>query len=183
MAYDFSPFKKKLGDAEDWFGEELLSIRTGRAAPSILDGIFVDSYGTKTLLKHVAGISIEDARTLRVSPWDKSQIKQIEKAIEEANLGVSVSSDEAGVRVFFPELTEDRRKMLMKLAKERLEDARVSVRKERDEVWKDVQEKEKDGDISEDDKFKLKDEMQKLVDGTNGKLDEFLEKKEREIMG
>lgn len=183
MPFDFADFKKRLTEVEAWLGEELMGVRTGRAAPAVLDSVMVDSYGAKTPLKHVAGISIEDARTLRVAPWDKGQVKAIEKAIGEANIGVSASADESGIRVFFPELTEDRRKMLTKLAKEKLEDARISVRKERDEVQSDVNAKEKAGDISEDEKFRLKDEMQKYVDATNKKLDELLEKKEREILG
>lgn len=183
MAYDFAHFKSRLAGVEEWLGEELLSIRTGRATPGVLDGVSVDSYGAKTPLKHAAGISIEDAKTLRVSPWDRSQVKAIEKAIMDANLGLSVSAGEDGVRVFFPDLTGDRRATLMKLAREKFEQGRVSVRSERDEVWKDIQEKEKDGDISEDEKFKLKDEMQKFVDAANKKLEELVEKKERDISG
>ncbi len=183
MAYDFSDFKKRLAEIIAWLSEEFLGIRIGRAAPSVLDGIMVDLYGAKTPLKHVAGISIENPRVLRVSPWDKSQVKAIEKAIGDANLGVSASSDEGGIRVFFPELTEDRRKMLTKLAKEKMEDARISVRKERDFLQNDINTKEKSGEISEDDKFRLKEEMQKLVDAANKSLDELLEKKEREILG
>ncbi len=183
MAYDFSHFKAQLASVEEWLGEELSGIRTGRAAPAVLDGVTIESYGSKTPLKHVASISSEDAKTLRVSPWDKSQIKAIEKGIGEANLGISVSSDADGIRVFFPDLTSERRTMLAKLAREKLEQGRVSVRSERDEVWKDIQESEKDGDISEDEKFKLKEEMQKLVDASNSKLDELTEKKEKDIEG
>lgn len=181
MTYDFSQLKSRLAGVEEWLGEELLSIRTGRAAPGVLDGIQIESYGAKTPLKHVASISIDDAKTLRISPWDKSQVRLIEKAITEANLGVSASGDTDGVRVFFPDLTTERRAMLSKLAREKLEQGRVSVRSERDEVWKDIQEKEKDGDISEDDKFRLKDDMQKLVDATNAKLEELTQKKEKDI--
>lgn len=181
MQYDFSQFKNNLAQAGEWLGQELLGIRTGRASPSLLDGVHIDSYGTRTPLKHAANISTEDAKTLRVVPWDKSHVKGIEKAVTEANLGVSVSSDADGVRVFFPDLTEERRKTLAKLASERTEDARIRVRKERDEVWKDIQEKEREGDIAEDDKFRLKEEMQKFVDAANEKLDELLKKKEKEI--
>jgi len=181
MAYDFSQFKKRLAEAEEWLGQELLGIRTGRASPSLLDSVQVDSYGSSVPIKHSANISVEDAKTLRVLPWDKSQIKGIEKAITEANLGISVSSDHDGVRVFFPDLTEERRKTLMKLAGDRTEDARVRIRKERDEIWKDIQEKERGGEIAEDDKFRMKDEMQKLVDAANERLEEMLAKKEGEI--
>lgn len=181
MAYDFSNFKKKLVEVEEWLGGELLGIRTGRASPSLLDGVQIESYGARVPLRHSANIATEDAKTLRVVPWDKSQVKGIEKAITEANLGVSVSSDADGVRVFFPDLTEERRKTLVRLANERTEDARIRVRKERDLVWKEIQDQERGGDIAEDEKFRLKEEMQKHVDAANEKLDDLLKKKEKEI--
>jgi ribosome recycling factor len=181
MSYDFSSFKKKLEGVEDWLTTEYAGVRTGRATPAILDNVYLDSYGTRTPLKHVASISIEDARTIRVAPWDKGQIKGIEKAIGEANLGLSASSDTMGVRVFFPELTSERRIALVKVTREKLEHARVSVRAERDEVWSEIQTLEKEGEIPEDDKFRLKEDMQKFVDQANAKLEEMAERKEREI--
>ncbi len=181
MAYDFSSFKEKLEGVQDWLSTEYTGVRTGRATPAILDSIYLDSYGTRTPIKHVASISIEDARTIRVAPWDKGQIKGIEKAISEANLGLSVSSDAMGIRVFFPELTAERRAALLKVTREKLEHARVSVRAERDEVWSEIQTLEKEGEIPEDDKFRLKEEMQKFVDQANAKLEEMAERKEKEI--
>ncbi len=183
MAYDFKPFEKKITEITERLGRELSGIRTGRATPLILDGVQVESYGTRMNLNQVANISVEDARTLRVAPWDASQAKEIEKAITVANLGVSVGADEKGVRVFFPDLTSERRVALVKLAKERIEEARTSLRHERDEVWSDIQKKERDGDIPEDDKFRFKDEMQKRVDAANASFDEALERKEKEITG
>jgi ribosome recycling factor len=181
MAYDFSDFKLNLEGIEEWLGNEYLGVRTGRATPAILDSVYVESYGSRTPIKHVASIAIEDAKTIRVSPWDKSQVKGIEKAIAEANLGLSASSDAQGIRVFFPELTSERRSALMKVVREKLEHSRVSVRAERDEVWSDIQTKEREGEIAEDDKFRLKDEMQKFVDSANQKLEEMAERKEKEI--
>jgi ribosome recycling factor len=181
MSYDFTAFKKSLLEVEEWLGNEYLGVRTGRATPAILDSVFVESYGSRTPLKHVASVTIEDAKTIRVSPWDKSQVKAIEKAIMEANLGLGASSDAQGVRVFFPELTAERRTALMKVVREKLEHGRVSVRSERDEIWSDIQEKERGGEIAEDEKFKLKDEMQKFVDGANQRLEEMAERKEKEI--
>lgn len=167
---------------EDWLGREYLGIRTGKATPAVLDGVMVDSYGSKTPLKHVAAIGIEDARTVRVTPWDKSQLSAIQTAIDVANLGLSVSPDSVGLRVIFPMLTEERRKMLIKLMNEKLEDARISARQEREKVWADIQTAEKNGAISEDEKFKAKEELQKLIDEVNKKLDELAQKKEIEIM-
>ena len=180
--YNFSPFKTKLAEVEDWLGREYLGIRTGKATPAVLDSVMVDSYGNKTPLKHVAAISIEDARTVRITPWDKSQIGAIQSAIEAANIGLSLSPDSAGLRAIFPMLTEERRKMLIKLTNEKLEDARISVRKEREKVWEDIQEQEKKGETSEDDKYKGKDELQKLIDEANAKLEELSKRKEVEIM-
>jgi len=180
--YNFSAFKTKLGEVEEWLGREYLGVRTGKASPAVLDSVMVDSYGSKTPLKHVAAIGIEDAKTIKVTPWDKSQLGEIQKAIEAANLGLSVSPDSAGLRVIFPSLTEDRRKMLVKLTGEKLEEARISVRKEREKVWNEIQTDEKGGKLSEDDKFKAKDELQKLIDEANKKLEELSKKKEIEIM-
>ena len=182
MAYNFTSFKNRIGDIADWLAKEYLSVRTGRATPLLLDGVMIDSYGSKQPVKHVAAINTEDARTIRVVPWDKGQMKAIETAISSANLGVSVSPDSSGIRVIFPELTEERRKQLTKVVKDKLEDARISLRKEREEVWNDIQKEEKEGRMSEDDKFRGKDELQKLVDEGNTKFQDLADRKEKEIM-
>jgi ribosome recycling factor len=116
-----------------------------------------------------------------VSPWDSQIVKSIETAIREADLGVSVVTDSSGLRIIFPELTGERRVQLLKLAKSKLEDARVSVRSARDEVMKEVEKQQKDGDISEDEKFAKKEDTQKKVDTANRSLDALYEKKELEI--
>ncbi|MFA6227145.1 MAG: ribosome recycling factor [Candidatus Paceibacterota bacterium] len=181
MNYDFKVLKEKAKGVEEWLKKEYMGIRTGIASPAILDGVQVESYGTKMAINQVAGISIEDARVIRISPWDKSQAKAIEKAIISANLGVSVAVDDKGVRVFFPELTSERREMIIKTAKTKLEDARKTLRGIRDEVWNDIQEKEKKGGMGEDDKFRFKNEMQKIIDEGSKALEVILEKKEKEI--
>ncbi len=181
MAYDFKSFEKRIKEIEERVGRELSGIRTGRAAPAILDGVQVESYGTRVALNQVANISVEDARTIRIAPWDASLGKDIEKAITAANLGLSVGADERGVRVSFPELTAERRTSLLKLAKEKLEECRAALRIARDEVWSDIQKKEKEGDMPEDEKFRAKDEMQKRVDAANKAFDAALERKEKEI--
>ncbi len=181
MAYDFKPFDKKLKEIEERGGRELSGIRTGRAAPAILDGVQVESYGTRMPISQVANISVEDARTIRIVPWDAAQAKEIEKAITLANLGVAVGADERGVRVSFPELTSERRQALAKLAKEKVEEVRAGLRVARDEVWSDIQKQEKDKKMGEDDKFRAKDEMQKRVDAVNKNFDAMLERKEKEI--
>lgn len=181
MAYDFAQFKKGVLEVEAWLANEFTGIRTGRATAVLLDGVMVDSYGAKTALKHVANISVEDAKTLRITPWDNSLVKGIETAIAAANLGVSTVPDSVGIRVIFPDLTSERRTQLIKLVGQKLEDARVSLRKEREEVWNDIQKKEKEGELTEDEKFKYKDDLQKIVDEANKKLEVMAEKKEVEI--
>ncbi len=181
MAYDFGGFKQKIEEIEKWLASEFSSIRTGRATPLILDRVMVDSYGTKTPIKHLATISIDDPRTLRVSPWDQGQLKAIESAISASNLGVSTSPDSTSIRVIFPELSTERRTALMKLAGDKLEEAKISIRREREKIWDDIQMREKSGQISEDEKFRLKNELQKIVDEANLALDKKTTHKEDEI--
>ena len=131
----------------------------------------------------MASVTIEGARTLRISPWDKSQTKEIEKAITVANLGLSVVVDDQGLRAMFPELTADRRKDVAKMAKDKLEDAKKQVRGHRDTIIKDLTNKEKDGGYGKDEIFRLKNEVQKMVDESNKKLDEHYSRKEKEVLG
>jgi ribosome recycling factor len=179
--YDFKTLEKGLIAATEHYKEELSGIRTGRASPALLDGVKVEAYGTPMPLNQVGGVTIEDARSLRVSAWDQSLIKSVEKAITDANLGVSVSSDEKGVRVSFPELTSERREQLVKLTRAKLEEARTSVRHARDETWQDIQKQEKDKLMSEDDKFRSKERMEEIVKKTNETLEAMAKKKEEEL--
>jgi ribosome recycling factor len=182
MNYDFSPLKKKIKDVEEWLKKEQSQIRTGRATASILDSVRVDAYGTPTPLVQLGSISNEDPRTLRVSLWDTSQIKDAEKAIVAANLGVAVAVDDKGIRVSFPELTGERRQAVVKMAKEKAEQAKVSIRKLRDEVWNDIQAQEKEGGMGEDEKFRFKETMEKAIQEANKLVDELHARKEKEIM-
>ncbi len=182
MQYNFAPLKDKTNQVVEWLTKELSTIRTNRATPSILDSITVESYGAQMPISQVASITAEGPRSLRITPWDTSIAKGIEKAINESNLGLSTSMDDRGLRLTFPELTADRRTVLVKLAKQKLEDARVTLRKERDACWNDIQAKEKEGGMSEDEKFRFKNEMQKIIDDTGKKLEQAAERKEQEIM-
>ncbi len=174
-------FEKRNKEVVEWLQSEYVGIRTGQATPALLDSIKVESYGSRMPINQVASVGIEDARTLRISPWDVGQISIIEKAVRDADLGVSLASDSSGLRVIFPELTSDRRVQLLKLAKHKLEDSRVSLRSARDEMMKDIDKQQKEGEISEDDKFTQKETIQKKVDATNRRLDELYDQKEREI--
>jgi ribosome recycling factor len=181
MAYNFSPFRQASEAAQNWLQKEYTGLRTGRSTPTILDSVSVNAYGSKMAINQVANITVEDAKTLRITPWDKAVSKDIDSAIRESNLGLSVAVDDQGIRVFFPELTSDRRAALLKVAKQKLEEARITLRGEREKVLGDLEKKEKDGELSKDDRFRHKEELQKLVDEANAKLDSLLERKEKEI--
>src|SRR5262245_8050509 len=142
MQYNFSNFKTELKKVEEFLGKEYNQLNIGRASPMVLDGISVESYGSYMPLKNVASVSIEDPKTLRVAPWDKSQIKGIEKAVASANLGLSVATDDLGLRVIFPQLTTETRQTLVKVLKEKLEETRITVRRERETVLSDIEAKE-----------------------------------------
>ncbi len=171
----------KLKEVHEWLQKEYAGIRTGQASPMLLDSIKVESYGAYVNLNQVGSVGVEDARTLRISVWDKQAISAIEKAIREADLGVSTASDSAGVRVIFPELTSERRVQLMKLAKSKLEDSRISVRGVRDEFMKLIDKQQKDAEISEDEKFTLKEKIQAQVDAMNRSLEVLFTQKEAEL--
>lgn len=176
--YDFKVFDDKAASAREWLAREYGGLRTGRANPAILDGVMVPAYGSTVPLRQVASIGVEDARTLRIQPFDPSVLKDVERGITAANLGVGTSSDGATVRVSFPELTSERREQLVRLAKQKLEEARTTIRVARDESWKEIQTREKEGTLTEDDKFTLKDELQKKVDAGNDELEKMFRKKE-----
>lgn len=179
MTIDTLP--SRLAEIQDWLIKEFSTLRTGQASPALLDGVKVESYGALTPLNQVGSIGIEDARTLRISPWDAAQIPALEKAIADADLGVSVASDSSGLRVIFPELTSERREQILKAAKAKLEDARVSVRSARDEVMKGLEAQEKAGELSKDELFGQKEVVQKQVDETNKLLEAQYAAKESEI--
>jgi ribosome recycling factor len=176
MAYNTQNFKTELKKIEEWLSKEYGQVHTGRATPIVLDSIMVESYGTHMPIKNVAGITIEDPKTLRIAPWDKSQIKGIEAAITAANLGLSVVSDSDGVRVIFPMLTTENRTKLVKVLKEKLEEARISVRKERQN------EIDKLASLPEDEVKRGKEDIQRVVDEGNNNLEAIFSKKENEIM-
>ena len=182
MAYDFSSFKQKTKATEDWLVKELAGVRTGRATVSFLDGVKVDSYGSMMHISAVANIGTEDPKTIRITPWDRNQTQAIEKAIVLADLGVSVSVDDKGLRVIFPELTGERRLQLAKIAKQKLEESKIALRRERGEIADDLNKKKKDGEMSEDELARSKTEMEKIVKECELHLEEHFAKKEKEIV-
>lgn len=179
--FNFSELKENTKGVEKWLKKELSIIRTGKATPAILDFVQVEAYGSKMTIKELANIVVEDVKTVRIEPWDASVGKNIEKAINLSNLGLSVAPLEKGLRIIFPDLTSERREQFIKVVKSKLEESKMSLRNLRDKTWKAIEEKEKAGNMGEDDKFRSKEEMQKIINETGKKLEELAERKEAEI--
>jgi ribosome recycling factor len=161
---------------------EFASVRTGRASPVLLDRIVVDYYGAPTPLKQLATISAPEARLLSVQPYDKSSIKFIEKAINESDLGLNPSNDGNVVRLAVPELTEERRRELVKVARHIAEEGRVAIRNVRRDVMHDLRELKEAGESGSDDEHRAEVELQKLTDSNVAELDALLKGKEEEIL-
>lgn len=164
------------------FEENLSEIRAGRANPAILNKISVEYYGVPTPINQVAGISVPEARTIVIQPWDASVLKAIEKAILASDIGLNPNNDGKVIRLNFPELTEERRKELVKDIKKIAEEARVSVRSIRRDGMDTVKDELKKSEITEDEKASLEEKIQKLTDKYVAEVDSILEKKEKEIM-
>ena len=164
------------------FENELAKLRTSRAHPGLVEGLMIDYYNTATPLRQIASVTVPEPRQILVSPWDKGALTQIEAAIRESDLGLQPVNDGVGVRVTLPALTEERRKELVKVLNAKAEEARIVLRSVREEIWKAIQDAEKEGSIGEDEKFRGKDELQKVVDEHNRALESLREKKEQEIM-
>ncbi len=178
MSFNYTQFDSGLKETTDWLSREYSRVHTGRASPILLDGVQVEAYGSMQPIKNVGSISVEDARTLRISIWDKSIVKEVEKGIIAANLGLTVAVDGDGMRVIFPMLTTENRQKLVKILKEKLEDARIRVRKEREGALATLKQEE----LPEDEARRAKDEIQKKVDEANATLEAIFSGKEEEIM-
>ena len=162
--------------------DELKKIKTSRAMPSLVEDINVDAYGAKTPLSQLASITCQGSQVLNIQPWDQGVTKEIEKSLSESQIGVNPVVDGTMIRLNFPPLTEEKRIEIVKVLSERLEAAKVSIRKIREEYIRVIKEEEKNGDISEDDYFATEKELQKMVDEFNGQVKEIGEHKEKEIM-
>lgn len=164
------------------FQEEAAKIRTGRANPSLVENLSVDYYGQKTPLKQIAAISIPEPRQIMIQPWDRDNLTQIETAIRESDLGLNPNNDGLGIRLTLPQLNEDTRKDLVKVLNQRAEEGRIAIRTLREELWKEIQDLEKNGEFGEDDKFTGKEVLQKKVDEYNQKIEDIRKKKEADIL-
>lgn len=172
----------KMGKTVEHLHEDLTGIRTGRASPSVLARVIVDYYGTQVPLNQLASFSVPEPRTLLVQPFDKNAIGVMEKAILQSDLGITPSNDGNMIRLSFPQLTEERRKELIKVVKERGEEAKVAVRNVRRHHKEELEKLEHDHDISEDDLVRAEKELQKLTDKHVSEVDEALAHKEKELM-
>lgn len=172
----------KMDNAIQAFSRELSSIRAGRANPSILNKLTVDYYGTPTPVNQVAGVSVPEARLIMITPYDKSLLSDIEKAIMKSDLGLSPSNDGNVIRLAIPALTEERRKDLVKQVKKDAEDAKVVIRNIRRDANDEFKKLEKKSEITEDDLRGYSDDVQKLTDANITKIDEIAKDKEKEIM-
>lgn len=181
MAYDFKNLETELQKITEWFKSEAASFRTGRATPALLENVQVNYHGAKTPLKQLATINIQDAKTLLVQPWDKTAVVDIESAIRSEVAGMQPLVDKEIIRVKMPELTGERREELLKGLNKKLEEARIRIRQERDGIWKDIQDKEQTGEITEDEKFRYKDKLQEIIDQANKELEEIANIKKKEI--
>lgn len=179
---DLKQLKEKLDGVIVQLRTEIAGLRTGRASPALVEDIEVEYYGTKTPMKAVASVSCPEPRTVVIAPWDKGAMPAIEKAIQSSSLGLNPIAERDVIRLTIPSLTEERRKEMTKLLGRHIEDARIEVRKTRDEALKSLETREKQKEIGEDEKFRLKNEAQKLIDEANKKIEDIASAKEKEIM-
>jgi ribosome recycling factor len=177
----FNNLQKSVKEIIEWLQKEMKSISAGGVNPAVLDSVMVESYGSYMQVMHLAAIGI-DGSSLKVSPFDKSQIKAIEQAIRDADLGVSLVTESDGVRVIFPQLTTETRAKFVKIAKEKLEDARIKVRQLRNDINSDLDAMEIAGEMGEDDLKRKKDQVQDTIDKTNAELESIFKHKETAIL-
>jgi ribosome recycling factor len=178
----YEEYEEKMKKALSVLIEQLAGVRAGRANPKILDKVMVEYYGVETPINQVANIMVPEARIIAIQPWDASILKEVEKAIQKADIGLTPNNDGKVIRLIFPELTEERRKELVKDIKKMSEESKVALRNIRRDAIDEFKAKEKSSEITEDDLRKSEDDIQKLTDKYVGKVDEEIEAKEKEIM-
>ena len=182
MSGDFKDLQRRMDGAISAFKQDLASLRTGRANSNVLDAVTVEAYGQAMPINQVATVTVPEARMISVSVWDKQMVGKVDRAIREANLGFNPIVEGTNLRIPLPELNEQRRKELVKVAHGYAENAKVAARHVRRDGMDSLKKSEKDGDISEDDQRKQSDQVQKLTDDTISQIDSLLAGKETEIM-
>jgi len=179
---DFKHIEEKMDKTISILEENLAEVRAGRANPAILNKIKIDYYGTPTPINQVAGISVPEARLIVIQPWDASILKEIEKEIIKAELGINPNNDGKVIRLAFPELTEERRKELVKEIRKMSEEAKISIRSVRREGIDEAKAMQKESTITEDELKSAEEQIQKLTDKKTSLIDEITEKKEKEVL-
>ncbi len=182
MAFDLNDLKRRMAAAVDSLKKEFAGLRTGRASANLLDPVVVDAYGSKMPLVQVGSVSVPEPRLITVTVWDKGMIKAVEKGIRDAGLGLNPQSDGTLVRVPIPELNEERRRELVKVAGKYVESTRVAIRNIRRDGMDELKKAEKDGDISEDEQKRYADDVQKATDDHIGQAEKLMTEKEKDIM-
>jgi ribosome recycling factor len=172
----------ELNKSIEFFKKEISSLRTGRANPAIFEGVLVEAYGSKSALNSMANISVSDSRSMLVAPWDKNVIKDIEKALVEANLGVGIVNEGTKIRITVPLMTEENRRDLVKKLNEKTEKAKISLRQIRDEIKNSIESAEEQKEIGEDDKFRFLKEMDEEIKRKTDEVEEIRKKKEEDIL-
>lgn len=179
---DFQDLKRRMDGAVNAFKSDIASLRTGRASANLLDPVLVDAYGSKMPLNQVANITVPEPRMLAVTVWDKSMVAAVEKGIREANLGFNPITDGQNLRLPLPDLNEERRRELVKVAQGYAENSKVAIRHVRRDGMDDLKKAEKDGDIGQDESRSEADQVQKLTDDMIADIEKLLSEKETEIM-
>ena len=174
--------KSEFDKVIDRYAHELNSVRTGRANPALLSTVMVESYGSKMPIEHVASVSVSDAKTLTISPWDKGQLGAIDKAIAAANLGFNPTNDGNVIRITLPPMSEERRKEMVKMVGQMAEQGRIGIRNVRESVIKELKKAESDGKISKDDLTFGQKKLQEQIDKYNEEIKKLAEQKEKEVM-
>ena len=179
---EYKVYEGKMGKSIDSVAADFASVRAGRANASVLDRIMVDYYGSPTPIQQIAAISSPDPRSLVIAPWDATAVKAIEKAIQNSDLGINPQNDGKSIRLNFPQLTEERRKELVKQIRKYAENGKVAVRNIRRDAMEHFKKLEKASEITEDEMKQAEKDLQKLTDDSCRKLDDLLAKKEKELM-
>ena len=175
--------KPELDKVVNFLEREMAKVQTSRATPALVEDVVVDCFGQKFPLKQLAAISTPELKQILIQPWDKSYIEGIVSALERTGIGASPIVDKEIIRINLPPLTEEYRNNLIRILSEKQEEAKKTIRRWREEAWSEIQEKFKEGEIREDDKFRAKDKLQELIDEYNEKIEEMGEKKKKEITG
>ncbi len=175
-------YKPEFDKVVEYLKNELSALRTGRATPALVENILVEAYGVKTPIKGLGGISVPDPKTILIEPWDKGILKEMEKAIHLANIGISPVIEGGRIRLVISPLTEESRKELIKVLQQKLEKSRISLRGIRDKTRSEILEAEREKQITEDDRYRLQEKLDELVEEFNFKIKEIGEQKEKEIM-